>query len=335
MCLNIYSFINSRDIREHLQNIDYRFSSLEAAWLIWQSRYATLREKHAAWEELIQTMPDCEIERRPNTVPQPSLHGFLKAYMEAENRYIETVLTTEPQAIYTFRYYLSTGWGQGSPALSYSECLDNAVSACSREAGSGETGERRIQISKLRLNEEVGLEMTAEGEIMKVLRDNVRSDGEAEILDGVFAGLWFCFPTPFRNGDIICDPAKQDEYEMDGGPCVIEHEIPWPPGIERWKRGGDFTDMLVHGLFQMENGTVYEECTFSYMDFEYFRKPLTGKRRVLRAISNYLKGDISLDLLLNAYHTVIAEEQARDTRPWNITKEGLELAGIPERGTNG
>ena len=52
------------------------------------------------------------------------------------------------------------------------------------------------------------------------------------------------------------------------------------------------------------------------------------------AISNYLKGEISLELLLNAYHVIIAEEHAKDTRPQNITKEGLELAGIPERKNN-
>ena len=39
---------------------------------------------------------------------------------------------------------------------------------------------------------------------------------------------------------------------------------------------------------------------------------------------------LSLPLLLNVYHTIIDEEQVKDTRPWNITKEGLQLAGIPK-----
>ena len=64
--MNILNFINSKDIREHLKAINYEFNSLEAAWLIYHSRNATIEEKHAAWRELINTMPDCKIEERMN-----------------------------------------------------------------------------------------------------------------------------------------------------------------------------------------------------------------------------------------------------------------------------
>lgn len=33
--MNIFDFINSKDIKEHLKNINYQFNSLEAAWLIY------------------------------------------------------------------------------------------------------------------------------------------------------------------------------------------------------------------------------------------------------------------------------------------------------------
>ena len=52
------------------------------------------------------------------------------------------------------------------------------------------------------------------------------------------------------------------------------------------------------------------------------------------AISNYLKGEISLDLLLNAYHVIILEEHIKDARPYNITQEGIALAGITEDKNN-
>ena len=90
--MNILRFINSKDIREHLKKLDYQFNSLETAWLIYQCREATIEEKHKAWEELIGTMPDCEILKRFNTAPQPSLHDFLKKYMELEDRFIAQFL---------------------------------------------------------------------------------------------------------------------------------------------------------------------------------------------------------------------------------------------------
>lgn len=86
--MDIFRFINSGVMRKHLKDMGYEFSSLEAAWLIYQCHSAPISEKHAAWKELIETMPDCEIAERFNTVPQKSLHAFLKKYMELEDRLI-------------------------------------------------------------------------------------------------------------------------------------------------------------------------------------------------------------------------------------------------------
>ena len=88
--MNVYRFINSKDIREHLESVKYPFGSLEAAWIIYQCRFASLEEKHAAWRELIRTMPDCAIEERPNTEAHDSLHRFLAEYMERETKLLHT-----------------------------------------------------------------------------------------------------------------------------------------------------------------------------------------------------------------------------------------------------
>lgn len=45
-------------------------------------------EKHKAWNELIEKMPDCTVTERLNTVPQDSLHAFLRQYMELEDKYL-------------------------------------------------------------------------------------------------------------------------------------------------------------------------------------------------------------------------------------------------------
>ena len=56
--MDVSRFINSKDIREYLSQTDYRFNTLEAAYLIYACRFLTMREKHDAWDELIDTMPD-------------------------------------------------------------------------------------------------------------------------------------------------------------------------------------------------------------------------------------------------------------------------------------
>ena len=71
--MDILRFINSKDIRKHLKDTGYEFNSLEAAWLIYQCRNATIREKHKAWNELM----DLEFYTEELKGTQKTLIGLL------------------------------------------------------------------------------------------------------------------------------------------------------------------------------------------------------------------------------------------------------------------
>ena len=55
--MNIFRFINSKDIREYLRELQHQFTVPEAAFLIYMSRTVPLKEKFDAWQEIINTMP--------------------------------------------------------------------------------------------------------------------------------------------------------------------------------------------------------------------------------------------------------------------------------------
>ena len=58
--MDICTYVNSRDIGDYLREINYEFTSKEAAWLtIWQCFSISLEEKHNAWEQLMLELPDC------------------------------------------------------------------------------------------------------------------------------------------------------------------------------------------------------------------------------------------------------------------------------------
>jgi len=59
-------YINSSAIREHLKKLEYRLTPVQCAFLVWQSKRHTLKQKHAAWNDMIETMPDCAVEERSN-----------------------------------------------------------------------------------------------------------------------------------------------------------------------------------------------------------------------------------------------------------------------------
>ena len=86
--MDVYCTIDSPDIRSYLQEIRYQFTIEEAAYLVWQCRRVTLEEKFAAWEEIVDTMPDSAIIGRPfggrervdkRPPISPGLHSVSKA----------------------------------------------------------------------------------------------------------------------------------------------------------------------------------------------------------------------------------------------------------------
>lgn len=239
----ILSYINSKDIRQHLKNIQYSFNSAEIAWLIYQCQHLTIEEKHQEWRELISAMPDMAVQSRVWKQPIESIHKFLAKYMS-----IDTQSNT--------------------------------------------------------------------------------TDNDTSIL-AVFDEMWFSFPTPFVKGDILHDITKKSVNCYCGGPVVMDMIAP-DYFSENGRTGFDVSDMCVWGYFQdTDTGNIYEENAYNYMNFEYYPKEqLTEKRRVLFALSNYIKGNISLSLFVKAYHQILTEEYAKDLMPKEFTAEGLTLAGL-------
>ena len=88
--------------------------------------------------------------------------------------------------------------------------------------------------------------------------------------------------------------------------------------------------MNAWGYFQDPDGTIYYEVMHNYMDLEYYHGELTGKKRILKALGNFLKGEIDVELMCRAYHYLMCDEYTKDSIPQGFTNEGLKLAGVIE-----
>lgn len=334
--MDILRFINSKDIREYLKTINYEFNSLEAAWLIYQCRNATIEEKHAAWRELIKTTPDCEIPKRMNTVPQKSLHNFLNKYIEIENKILNVFFSDTKNDIYTLEYFDNDNLRWISPDIYYKtfdEIFDYYLYLSKEHDENYVFNITKTQIGN---HENIIVKFSQKKEPILCV-DNLYfiSDEEffkyEEALKKVFSGLWFDFPTPFEKGDILC------QYDFLGneisgfcrGPFVMKGIT--PDDVRDWTRkDGDTSDMNAWGYFQDPDGTIYYEVMHNYMDLEYYRGELTGKRRILKALSNFVKGEIDVELMCRAYHYLMCDEYTKDSIPRGFTDEGLKLAGVTE-----
>ncbi len=319
--MDVLRFINSRDIREHLRNINYEFNSLEAAWLIYQCKTATIEEKHTAWQELIETMPDCVVLERSNTKQQKSLHDYLRRYMDLQRNLIQEFYTPADNCVYTLDWLEEGRWLFGRrPSRTVEELQKWFARAFEQER-------HTYKISK----EEIEGNHRVEARFFKNQLYDCRAfhrPNDYEILYDVFGGLWFDFPTPFKKGDILCeyDAVGKETSGFCRGPFVVTGITP-ERATESNRLYGDESDMNAWGYFQAEDGTIYEEVMSNYMDLEYYRGELTGKKRILKALSNRVKGNIDVELFANAYHHILCDEHVKTQHPHGYTDEDYGWQG--------
>ena len=333
--MDIFRFINSKDIREHLRSIGYEFNSLEAAWLIYQCHDATIDEKHKAWNELIETMPDCPIEKRLNTVAQDSLHAFLRQYIELEDRYLNEfcderhadTFNDDKPFVYKIKYIYEDGTEyEWDTVFSCFDALYESIMEPEEDVTSIQC--TKIQIDRLDSRQIAYLNPSFE--FLRLDPGRIDSDKEWDLFGGVFDGLWFEFPTPFQKGDIVWNPDQPEGF--CAGPFVITgvclDGIKSDKTKENIRKDGDSSDMCAGGFFLNEDGSIYGECMSNYMDLEFYNKELTGSKRTLIALSNFLKDEIDPVLFARAYHQIITTGYAENSIPLDYLKSGMILAGL-------
>lgn len=330
--INPFYYINSRDIRAHLRSLNYEFSSLEIAWLIWQSKDTSLGDRHRAWLKLIETMPDCSIEERLNTLPQESLHAFLKKLIDVEKRLLNLFEHSRDEAVYSFRYREpgERHWNECETLFYGRDCSAwvNCLGAIAEQVEIAD----RIIVRKRWLNgthRDIKIEMDGLRRICKVVSNEVTDEEYPYLCEGL-DGLWFDFPTPFRIGDIVVD-CRRTALDHDDdmlSPFVYDDSALPETARKNLLKNGCNLDMTAYGLFQdMTSGELYSECMHGYMNLEYYHGELKGKQRVLKATSNYLKGEISIELYSHAYRKILDEENIKHRYCW-YTEEGQKLAGL-------
>ena len=323
----ICRFINSKDIKKYLMETGYNFTTAEAAWLIYQCESATLSEKIEAWEVIIKTMPDQSIDSPHFEKPYESIHKVISDFINLKKRISEMFLTETPTSFYQYTSVDDNGEKNYEYSIfysSYEKCFEQLQQELSQE-NEDVTGEiRRAEIdspSKITAKYNHNLQIMD----ITITPDNIVSDWR---LFDFFDFLWFHFPAPFKKGDILYNPRNYREG-FCLGPVVMTGITPM-----KYEEDGrshcDTSDMNVWGFFQDTDGTIYQETTWNYMDYEYFPdEMLIGKKRILKALSNLIKEEIDIELFIKAYHLIILEETRNELMPraW-FTDEGLKLAGL-------
>lgn len=360
--MDIYRFIDSKDIREHLQKMKYTFTVPERAFLIYQCRTATLSEKFEAWKEILGTMPDCPMER---CIPEiSSFHHFLTDYMKIQQKMIDLFYKSE-NAVYTYETYEKSYFVDLFRDREYDWCeseiffseFQKAFLHFKKNYEKGDCEKVRFKkhilaSSEEKMNKQQVLEMDDDFNILSVADRGVLDDSEIDIV-AAFEEMWFQFPTPFRRGDILVNRGK------NGDPFVLDYILTWNTEefldngfsendlpvkrseklLKRLKERGDTTDMAYYGYWIQKNIAdhfcIAYDNGMTYLDLERFENPLEGEEKALKAISSMLSLEenkkISIELLNDACQLLFMEEECRRQRECVeriYTEEGRRLTGI-------
>ena len=192
-----YNFINSQDVAKYLEDMQYRFSTSDLAWLIKQNGEMTMKERHSAWHDLMQSMEDEPISAGGVC---GSVFELLSLYIEEEKRAVARFYEADGTCRYRYRY-----------EYAYEELLEarsakdfETFEACAESYWKA-TDEDTILVYVEKWNGESKLsEMVASPSLEEVrLNDVSGADCRLGEMDAILEGMRPSVPLPFSAGDSV------------------------------------------------------------------------------------------------------------------------------------
>lgn len=339
--MDVLRFVNSDAIRNHLKEINYQFNAIEVIWLINHSFDFTFEERKKAYYDVIDNYTDMSYEKDSMPEKISSVHQAIIEYVALNEKYYKEFMENDGTYFFevTVNYpnypseNIKTTFKEYDDAIKYIVAnkkeyyLTNTV--YKDIANPVFLNEIEIKKKQYGLEKYIGsIFLNSKLEFKKLLYNEYENKHENNILYEFIDSMWFKFPVPFKKGDILVYKYWDKSHigYLCQGPFVLDkmcHEL---YGDEA---GYDSSDMIACGYFTWENGTVYHEVMNDYMNLEYYVDSIENEKRTLITISNYLKGKLSLDLFLNAYNLIIADENYKKSkkRTW-YTKAAFIDSGV-------
>ncbi|MBE6912736.1 MAG: hypothetical protein E7473_09445 [Ruminococcaceae bacterium] len=315
--MDIYEFFNSRDIAEHCKKINHQFTATEMAYIIWQSQYKTIKEKHVAWQYVIDELPDEELPKGKYLRKERSLHKMLAHLIKLEREYIDNFSECDGKYIFNYSIFRK-GDDQCEPDDifydSYETCLSQLKDDIDSKTVFVGITKRRLYSSAPENEREIGtLHFNTEMEVLEIDDDTFFYKDWAQA-DG-FMEMYFNIPTPFKPGDLVtCNSVfgeRHPQFVLDYIPgqkkALYGKDMEW--FINRsLSADGDLTYMMTSMYDTTDDGDIFWSHGANYMYLEYPREEPNGKEKFLFMLSNYLKNEISLEEFLNARDILRAEK---------------------------
>ena len=300
--MNIYDFFISPDIIAHCEKIGHVFNSLEMAVIIANSE-KTIKEKHAAWREIIAGYPDMPVHESLNFKAKESLHDFLREFITWEEKYIADFYAPAPNVVYRSNiHYSDRECSKPDSCYSSAEKAWKAIYENYDRQVNSKIISASIMKEFIDEDDYSQLWLNVDGEPLQYAHRRNWSEVPDDLGD-----IFIHIPVPFAKGDLV------EYHGHDGKAYVLMGLVHWQTGINSYEKllagGGDGSDMIAHINFIYEGQLLFEDSPIGYhipyYGLKFFKGELQGQDRFLKYLSEYIKmketRENSLDWLIGAF----------------------------------
>ena len=327
-----YNLINSRAIADYCRSIKHKFNTEELAVLVYRNQRMSLEEKIDKYNDLIKNYHDMEVIERINCKHYSSVKTMIKDEIQRIKILNKKLIQDDENCIYTWtEFNKSTQKYEHSGDIehtfkTYKEAFKNIMEYIKEY---DDTISFRITKKYFdKRKEKIFADYNVENK--KAILVNI-SESNKTFLD--INQIFLNIPTPFKKGDIlISNNSTMCSYGESNDIFVLEYLCTWRKNLERYLANGNYdsSDMIGYGYFFINDNTTefVREHKWDYDSFEYYDGELTGRDRILKDISSFVKGKIELELFIHAYD--VYKTEFKNNMPNFYTDEGLKLAGMTD-----
>ena len=296
--MDIYDYINSRDVAAYCREIGKTWTPFEMAVIIGRCDHRTMADKHTAWCELMNDYPDMPTPKNMHHRSYTSLHEKLTEVIDYEERQVAVFKKPETNAVYTYKVWWNKEYSYSeSVFLTLEEAIINAQEHWEREECT------ELIMMKMYAGDKGTIESRCDYD--GNIRDISCSGDCLDLFDDINFSEFIDFgenfyidvPTPFKHGDIL---KYADERENKDKTVFVLKSLSYDDErlFKLYQSGefGDGSDLMCWGYFVGGNGFLYGDHVMYHDGLEYYRGELQGKQRLLKYVSLYMKESDHLDL---------------------------------------
>lgn len=327
-----YNLINSKAISDYCRSIEHKFNTEELAVLVYRNKKMNIEEKIDKYKDLIKNYPDMEVIERINCKHYDSIKEMIENEISRLEDLYHKFISKNEDCIYTWIEY-------NKSTLQYDH--RNTIKNTKKTF---EEAYKEVSDYVKEYNDTISFEIimkdfnnwennitgyyVIENEEIKLI-NLIENKNNFLDIDNIFLNM----PTPFKKGDILISNSKAKNYGDFGEIFVLYYLSTWRKNLDELLKKGNYdsSDMIgyVYYLYGEDSTEFVLDHKWDYDSFEYYDGELTGKNRILKDISSFIKGKIGLELFIHAYDFYKTEYKNEMTEFY--TDEGLKLAGMTSK----